>query len=69
MKRLLICLLTLTLLYFCGCKEEEETKPSIDTTFETEMNEICETIAKLDEEMNSILATVLSSYEEFVLNR
>lgn len=54
MKRLLICLLTLTLLYFCGCKEEEETKPSIDTTFETEMNEICETIAKLDEEMNSI---------------
>lgn len=54
MKRLLICLLTLTLFCFCGCKEQEDTKPSIDTAFETEINEICESIAKLDEEMNSI---------------
>lgn len=54
MKRTFIYLLILSLFCLCGCKKENEATPIIDTTFETDVNEICEAIAKLDQEMNSI---------------
>lgn len=54
MKKILICMLSLALFCFCGCKKEAEITPIIDSTLETEVNKICQTIATLDMEMNSI---------------
>lgn len=79
MKRLLIYLLALALFSLCGCEKENEETPIIDTAFETDVNEICESIAKLDKEMNSIkpdseqacsdmlnkLATMEDAFEQF----